>query len=124
MRLYLGLARDIVVRRTIERNERERIAGDLYDYDVVVKYAIENFKNAPVTLDVTEDVRRVRAEIGRANTRDPQWELGGSHTLGEPDAEKSDAEHLLFHASLPAREGATAAKQVVHRLHLILRNEW
>src|SRR5690606_38421228 len=49
MRLYLGVAQDIVVKRTIEKNEVKRITGNLYNQEVIVKYEIENFKKQPVT---------------------------------------------------------------------------
>jgi hypothetical protein len=124
MRLYLGLARDVAVRRTIERNERRRVAGNLYDYDVVLKYEIENFKDSPVTLDVAEDVRQVRSEVRGNEPRDPEWELGADTTLGKPDPEKTDAAEMLFHVPLPARAATGKAEKVVHRLHLVLKNEW
>src|SRR6185369_5188264 len=54
MRLYLGTAQDIVVKRTIDKNEAKRNAGNLYDYDLIVKYEIENHKDQPVALDVAE----------------------------------------------------------------------
>ena len=54
MRLYLGVAQDIVVKRTLERNDMKHIAGNLFNHDVVFKYEIENFKKEPVTLDVAE----------------------------------------------------------------------
>ena len=72
LRLYLGLARDVVVRRTVEHNERSRIAANLYDYDVVVKHEIENFKDSPVTLDVAEDIRELRSEAHGDTSRDPE----------------------------------------------------
>jgi hypothetical protein len=124
MRLSLGLARDIVVRRTIERNERTRLAGDLYDCDVVVKYQIENFKDTPAVLDLVENVRHVRREISADSPRDPQWELGAQHTLGPPDSEKSDAERLVFHVRLPARGTSGKAEKVTQKLNLVLKNEW
>src|SRR4051812_12313890 len=45
MRLYLGVAQDIVVKRTIDKNENQRIAGNLFNQVVVIKYEIENFKD-------------------------------------------------------------------------------
>ncbi len=125
MQLYLGVARDIVVKRTIERRERKKISGNLYNYDVVVKYEVENFKDKPVTLDIQEQLPRLRAELGFNNRRDVQWRLGGETTLpGSPDAEKSDADKLLFHVGLEARKGADKAKKQTYRLHLVLQNEW
>ena len=45
MRLYVGTAQDVVVKRTIDKNEQKRVAGNLYNRQIVVKYEIENFKD-------------------------------------------------------------------------------
>jgi hypothetical protein len=125
LRLSLGLARDLVVRRTIERNRRKRIAGELYDYDLVVKYEIENFKEAPVVLDLSESVRSLRNEVRGYSERMPEWRLGPETSLKDgPDPEKSDYDTLLFHVSLPARAANGKAARQVQRLHLVLKNEW
>ena len=63
MRLYVGVAQDVVVKRTIDKNEQRRIAGNLFDREVVVKYEIENFKDKAVTLDISENVRAIRNEL-------------------------------------------------------------
>jgi len=122
--LYLGVARDIVVKRTIERNDRRRISGNLYDYDLVVKYEIENFKEHPVTLDIREHLRDLREEIGRYSDRPVEWQLGPEQTLGAgPDPEYSDSDRLVFHVDLPrATDGK--AKKLVHKLHIVMKNEW
>ena len=123
LKLYLGLARDIAVRRTLDRNERQRIAGNLYRYDVTLKYEIENFKDAPVTLDIAESVRQIRDQIRGDSGRDPEWQLGDG-SLRTPDPEKSDADKLLFHVDLPARAADGQAKKQIHTLRLNLNNEW
>lgn len=123
--LYLGVARDIVVKRTIERSDREEVLGNLFHQDLVVKYEIESFKDRPVTLDIVEHVRALRNEIGQASARDPEWELVADTTLqGPPDPEYSDFDRLVFHANLPARSPDGKADKVTHRLHLRLKNEW
>ncbi|NJM11181.1 MAG: DUF4139 domain-containing protein [Synechococcaceae cyanobacterium SM1_2_3] len=121
--LYLGLARDIAVRRTVDRNERQRIAGNLYRYDVTLKYEIENFKDAPVTLDISESVRQIRNEVRGDSGRDPEWQLGDG-SLRNPDPDKSDADNLLFHVELSARAADGSAKKQIHTLRLMLNNEW
>jgi hypothetical protein len=125
MRLYLGVAQDVVVKRTIERNQNRRVAGNLSEQDVIVKYEIENRKEAAVTLDVGENLRNLRNEVlGRDTGRDPQWALGREHDLGERDAEKSTSEKVLFHVDLPARAKDGSAQKVVKKLHVTFRNEW
>jgi len=125
MALYLGLARDIVIKRTIEKNKRTRIAGNLYRHDLIVKFEIENFKDTPAVLDLVERVSHLRNEIGINSPRDPEWQLGKSTTLDNgPDPDKSDFDKLTFHVDLPARAAGGEAEKQVHKLHLVLNNEW
>lgn len=125
MRLYLGVAQDVVVKRTIDKSEAKRVTGNLFDHEVVVKYEIENFKKQPVTLDLIENVRYVHNEVRGDTGRDIEWKLGPDHTLGErPDEERSTFEQLVFHADLPAAGADGKAEKVVHKLHLTLKNEW
>ena len=124
MRLYLGVAQDVVVKRLIEKNETRRIAGNLHEHDVIVKFEIENRKDQPITLDVGEDIRALRNQIRGDTGRDPHWDWGPQSDLGESDAEKSTSEKLLFHVDLPARQKDGAAEKVTKRLHIILKNEW
>ena len=125
LKLYLGVAQDIVVKRTIDKNETKRITGNLHDQDVVVKYEIENFKDQPVTLDVVENLRHLRREVSADNDRDVQWNLAGDTTFeGGLDKDHSTFEQVMFHVKLPARNKDGKAEKVVQKLHVILKNEW
>ena len=125
MKLYLGVAQDISVKRTIDRNNNTRVAGNLFDREVVVKYEIENFKDKAVTLDISENVRSIRNELRGDNGRDVQWELGKETTFeGGADADKSTFEKLLFHVKLPARGADGKAEKSIQKLQVILKNEW
>jgi len=124
MTLYLGVAKDIVVKRTIERREQKRILGQLYNYDVIVKYEIENFKDSGATLDIAESLPALRREILGNTDREVEWVLGDGGTLKQPDAEKSTADRPLFHVALPPRGDDQKAKKVIHTLHVIIKNEW
>lgn len=125
MKLYVGTAQDIVVVRTIERNEQKRIAGNLFRREVVLKYEIENFKDKPAVLDLCENLRAVRRELGFDTDRDPQWELGPQTTFaGGLDKEKTTFEQAVLHADLPARSGEGKAEKIVQKLHLVINNEW
>jgi hypothetical protein len=125
MKLYLGIAQDIVVKRTIDRNNNTRVAGNLFDQEVVVKYEIENFKDKPVTLDVSENLRSLRNEVRADTGRDVQWELGKETTFeGGPDADKSTFEKLLFHVKLPARDKDGKAEKSIQKLQVTFKNEW
>ncbi len=125
MKLYVGTAQDVVVVRTIDKNEQKRVAGNLYDRTIVLKYEIENFKDKAVTLDVAESVRAVRREIGAENGREIQWEIGPDTTFdGGMDKEKSTYDRVVLHAKLPARGADAKAEKITHKLHLVLKNEW
>ncbi|MEX0711333.1 MAG: hypothetical protein WD278_03225 [Pirellulales bacterium] len=125
MQLYLGVAQDIVVKRTIETNEVHRVAGNLNNREVVIKYEIENFKDKPVTLDVAESLRHIRNEVHGDTGRDVEWQLGGKTTFqGGADKEKSTYDQVVFHADLPARDASGKAAKIVHKLHVTIKNEW
>jgi hypothetical protein len=92
---------------------------------VVVKYEIENFKDQPVKLDIAENLRHVRSEVRGDSGRDVQWQLGPDHSLGDkPDAKRSSADQLVFRVELPAADEDGKAETIIHKLHLILKNEW
>lgn len=125
MRLFLGQAKDIVVKRTIDRRDKVRVLGNLYNYDVIVKYEIENFKDRKVVLNLVESLTALRGEIHRDTGRDVQWEFGVEGTLKEMrNAEKSTAENVVFDVPLPPRGADQNAFKQVHTLHVVIKNEW
>ena len=125
MKLYLGVAQDVVVKRTIEKNENKKIGGNVSHQEVILKYEIENFKDKEVTLDVVENLRHVRNEVRGDTGRDVEWELGKETTFeGGIDKEKSTFEQVVFHAKLPAKGADGKAKKITHKLHVTLKNEW
>lgn len=124
MRLYLGVAQDVVVKRTIEKNEATRVAGNLANRSIVVKFEIENFKTDAVTLDLVENVRQIRNQLVGDTGRDVEWEIGKETTLDGMDKDRSTFEKLVFRANLPARAADGKAQKIVHKLHLVLKNEW
>jgi len=114
-----------VVKRTIDRRDQKRVLGNLYDYDVVIKYEIENFKDQPVILDLAESMRALRSEIGVNNQRDVEWELVADSTLTDKlDEKKSTADQAVFHVSLPLRGKDDKAVKQTHTIHLRIKNEW
>jgi hypothetical protein len=51
--------------------------------------------------------------------------LGSGTTFeGGPDKEHSISEQLMFHAKLPAADADGKAAKIVHKLHLVIQNEW
>ena len=125
MKLYLGLARDVVVERTVERNKRHTVAANRYHQEVIVKYAVQNFKKKACTLDIEEDLNQLRNEFCGKKNHDAQWELA-EETTNAKQVERKGAKHLEIHLPLPARpeKADEKPKEVVFRLHLWFRNEW
>lgn len=123
-RLFIGVAKDVVVTRTVERREKHPTAGPLSDYDIVVKYEIENFKDGPVVLDIAESIPRLRNEIVGDRPRPVEWTLGKDGTLQKPDDRKSTSDRVLFHVEVPKRGDDQKAVKKVETLNVVIRNEW
>ena len=124
MDLYLGVAQDIVVKRTVDKRDDTRVAGELYNRSVTLKYEIENFKDQPVTLNLAEQIESLRQELGLQTRQPAEWVIGDATTLpGEPVEADTDQSHVTYTLDLPAREGDTAEKQTVF-LQITFKNQW
>jgi hypothetical protein len=127
MKLYLGVAQDISVKRTIEKSNRVRIAGNLFNQEVTVKYEIENFKEKDVTLDVVEKLPQLRAEnFGNSRNAAVQWDVADGTTFEgglDPDPAKTTCDQATFHAKLPAAKEGKATK-IIHKFVVVFKNEW
>jgi hypothetical protein len=124
LKLYLGVAQDIVAVRTIEKSEQKRINGALYHHSVIIKYELENYKEQSVILDIHENIRDIRNELRGNNGREVEWELEKETSLTERDSEKSTYDTIVFAAQLPPRNKQGDAEKITHRIHLNIKNEW
>lgn len=124
LRLTVGLAQDIVVRRFIEKDDSAHVTGNLFDKTVCVRYEIENYKETPVELQIVEDMEALEGydiDTKRANWRDglkTAWKLAPDSELGAPDPEHSSADKALFRIALPAREKDGQPVKIVKRLRI------
>jgi len=126
MKLYLGLARDVKVERTVKRNQNHAVHGNLYHQEVIVQYKMQNFKKDACVLDIEEDMNVLRDEFcGGKKDRDAQWELAGE-TTDKSKVERKSAQKVEIHVPLPAgpKEADKKPDEVVFLLHLFFRNEW
>ncbi|MEO1236106.1 MAG: hypothetical protein AAFX76_04890 [Planctomycetota bacterium] len=122
--LFLGVAQDVVVKRTVEARRDERVAGNLFHRRVTLKYEIENFKDQLVTLRLAEQVERLRQELGWATGQPAEWEVGDATTFGTaPVADETTQDCVMFAVDLPARDG-DEAQIVTHMLEIVFRNQW
>ena len=126
MRLYLGQARDVVVTRTIQDNKRHPIRGNLFDQELWVRYEIENFKDAEVTVDILEQLNRLAAEYGRRVHGDVEWTLERDTSERiRLSTEKGGALPVLS-VDAPARPKDPNAEieKVTVVFHLRIKNLW
>ena len=126
MKLYLGLARDVKVERTVKRNKNHSVHGNRYHQEVIVQYKMQNFKKDAAVLDIEEDMNALRDEFcGGKKARDAQWELAGE-TTDKGKVERKSAQKVEIHVPLPAapKEADKKPDEVVFLLHLFFRNEW
>jgi len=126
MKLYLGLARDVVVRRKVVTSTRQVINGNLYNQEIVLEYKIENFKNEPLTLDIREDMWIARNQYCGGSGREPEWEVTTEGTtLPAAQIEREDSRTAQFHVPLKAApEGEAKVEPLTVRVRLMIRNEW
>lgn len=122
--LFLGVAQDIVVKRTIEERNDDRIAGNLYNRRVTVKYEIENFKDQPVTLNLAEQIESLRQELGLASGQPAEWVLGEATNFDAgPVVDETNQQQITYAVDLPKRDGDEAEK-VVRKLEIVFKNQW
>lgn len=126
MKLYLGLARDIVVKRKILVNRRQPVHGNLYHQEVLLQYTIENFKTDDCVLDIVENMNKLRDKLCGSKAHNAQWEVArDGTTIPEKAQEHKDSKTLILHVPLEkAPEGAAKVEPLVAKVHLWLRNEW
>lgn len=126
MRLYLGQTQDIVCSRIIEKNQRHVVQGNLHNQEIVIRYEIENFRDKPCTLDITEQLNRVCQQYAGDPHGDVEWEMGdGTSEAIHFDYKLGNATPQLK-VNLPARPKDKDAKveKLVVRFHFTLKNVW
>ena len=94
MRLYLGVAQDIVVKRTIDKNETAaRRRQPLQPAKSIVKYEIENFKDTGRSRwTSSENLRHIRNEVARRHR--PRRRVGTGQRDDASRAAGQGKEHL------------------------------
>jgi len=125
MRLFVGLARDVEVKRTVQVNERRRIGGNLYERTVVLAYAIQSFKAEPVTLTVVEDIVPLFSALFGRPSRPLEWRLGPKTDFpGGPDPERTTLERVTLRTPVPGKGEGGDPPKLERRLHIVFGNVW
>ena len=125
MKLYLGLARDIKVERTVKKNDRTPVHGNLFHQEVIVQYKMQNFKKDACVLDIEEDMNELRNEFCGGKDHEAQWEMAGQ-TTDKGKVERKSAQKVEIHVPLAAgpKEADKKPDEVIFLLHVWFRNEW
>jgi hypothetical protein len=125
MKLYLGLARDVKVERTVKKNDKQDIHGNLYNREVIVQYKIQNFKKDALTLDIEEDMNALRDEFCGGKDHEAQWQLLGE-TTDKTKVERKSAQKVELHVPLAGapKEADKKPPEVIFLLHIVFKNEW
>jgi hypothetical protein len=126
MKLYLGEARDVVCQRKVELNNRHVVRGNLHDQEILIKYTIENFKDAACTLDIVEQMNRVCREYAGDPHGDAEWERGPRTSKEITFSYEHGRAAPVLHVKLPARpkdKDKKVEKKVV-LFHFTLKNVW
>ncbi len=126
MKLFLGDARDVVCSRTVKKNLRHRVRGNLFDQEMLLKYEVENFKDKPVTLDILEQLNRLAREYGAAPHGDIEWELGPETSKEIRITYPEGGARPVLHVNLPARpkDSDQKVEKQTFLFHITLKNIW
>ncbi|MBE9526719.1 MAG: hypothetical protein IME94_07060, partial [Proteobacteria bacterium] len=135
--LYIGQARDIVVKRVIERKNQRHINGNLKDIDILLKYEIENFKEDEVTLIIEESLVHLRNEVlpQRSQQQAIEWNIGqDTNFRSAPIKERTNSQSIAYAVTLPGRQAAGEkltdtndsenVLKLEKKLNINLKNEW
>jgi len=129
-KLYIGQARDIVVKRIIEQKKRQRINGNLYNIDVVVKYEIENFKDKSLNLIIEESLPHLRNEVYSAYRSAPhnqtiEWRVNSKTNFNHKPLKKlTNSQKIAYEVTLPARLRDENVSKLEKKLNITFKNEW
>lgn len=110
MKLFLGLAQDVVVKRTISDRQYDRVVGNLYDVSVTVRYEIENFKKQPVTVRIEEMMQPLANESGRSPRQPLAWQITAGNLGQHLVKDETDLHQAAFDAPVPAGENDQPGK--------------
>jgi hypothetical protein len=126
MKLYLGESQDIVCTRIIEKNDRQKIRGNLFNQEMIIKYEIENFKDKPAQIDIVEQLIRVAQEYGATPRGEVEWEKGKETSPQIAITMEKGGSLPMLSVKLPPRpkEKDKPVEKTIVKFHFTLKNLW
>lgn len=110
MKLYLGLAQDVVAKRRVADRQAERIVGNVYDRTVTIKYELENFKDKPVKLRIVEFAAQLAQDVQGGVKQPLSWKIirGGADDIAgnlvTNDSTETYNSVMTFEVPIPAAD--------------------
>lgn len=130
MRLYLGLAQDVVTKRKVTDRKSVRVVGNVHDRSVTVKYELENFKDKPVTLRIVEQTQLLVQDT-QGGVRSPwQWKIqsGGADDISPrrvtDDPDETNLGVMTFEVPVPAADADGKPGKATYNLTVKFKNNF
>ena len=117
MRLFLGIAQDVSVKRRVTDRKTQKVVGNVYDRSLTLTYEVENFKEQPVTLRVVEQTHLIVNEL-QGKTKSPlSWTIQRSADPATDlspyliqNVDDTNLNRMSFDVPLPAAKNGKPAK--------------
>ena len=127
MKLFLGLAKDVVVKRALMSTETINRRGPVRDVKQVYRFSLENFKKKEVLVRIIEhpsgqwemSEKMLKVQIGEDT--DPNKKEEDENFGNFVNIEKKDVNNVIYHVKLPP---TTKERKYILYYTLYLRNVW
>ena len=127
MKLFLGLAKDVVVKKALMSTEKFKKQGPIYDFRQVYRLSLENFKKNEVLVRLIEhpsgewEITDKMLKVQLGEDTDPNKKEEEVRFDEQVRFEKKDASNVIFHVKLPP---TTKEKKYILYFTLYIRNLW
>jgi hypothetical protein len=127
MKLFLGLAKDVVIKKKRMSSKKVNKIDPRYDLKQVYRFSLENFKKKEVLVRIMEhptgqwDIDDMKLKVQIGEDTDPNKKEEDVKFSDFVKIEKKDINNVIFHAKLPP---TTKEKKYILYYTLYLRNLW
>jgi hypothetical protein len=127
MKLFLGLAKDVVVKRAVMDTKDENKRGPVKDVKQELRFALENFKKNEVLVRILEhpngewEITDKKLKIQIGEDTDPNKKEEEISWDDHVKIEKKDVSNIIFHVKLPP---TTKEKKYILYYTIHYKNLW
>lgn len=127
MKLFLGLAKDVVIKKALMSTRKIKKQGPVYDVKQVFRFSLENFKKKEVFVRIMEhpsgqwdmEDKLLKVQIGEDT--DPTKKEEDVSFSDHVKVENKDVNNVIFHVKLPP---TTKERKYILYYTLYTRNCW